>query len=94
MLHSVTRKRRFHQKSPTRSPEDPKNHDLGEMELEYFRIHIHCDDDQALTMRKILERETRHSPKQRRLAKKAGFRLIKAGIGFFMGITDVTLPSD
>jgi|GEM_PF-5614760 len=60
---------------------------LGEMELEYFNIHINCDDDHSLTMRKILERETRNSPDRRRRAKEAGYSLIKARVGFLIGIT-------
>jgi pyrroloquinoline-quinone synthase len=51
--------------------------------LEFFSIHIECDDDHAATMYDILARQTRESPSCRITALNAGDIAVSARLRFF-----------
>jgi pyrroloquinoline-quinone synthase len=57
--------------------------------LEFFQIHIEGDDEHALTMREIIERELKAEPLQRAMLRQSAHRLIEARASFFEGITYV-----
>jgi pyrroloquinoline quinone (PQQ) biosynthesis protein C len=51
--------------------------------LEFFLIHIQGDDEHAVTMRKILERELVRDPKQLAVVRATAERVIAARAAFF-----------
>jgi pyrroloquinoline quinone (PQQ) biosynthesis protein C len=51
--------------------------------LEFFSIHIECDDDHAATMYEILARQTKNSPSCRITALNAGDIAVSARLRFF-----------
>jgi pyrroloquinoline quinone (PQQ) biosynthesis protein C len=51
--------------------------------LEFFHIHVEGDDEHAVTMRKILEREIVADPTQRVVVRNAARRVITARTRFF-----------
>jgi pyrroloquinoline-quinone synthase len=57
--------------------------------LEFFKIHIEGDDEHAVTMREIIERELSADPRQRGVLRQSAHRLLEARASFFEGITYV-----
>lgn len=55
--------------------------------LEFFHIHIACDDEHALTMKKIIEKELR-TPEQKAALHCAAARAIAARARFFRALSD------
>jgi pyrroloquinoline-quinone synthase len=55
--------------------------------LEFFRIHIECDDGHAITMRNIIDREIGRDPFQMTLLKLTALRLLQARTRFFEGVS-------
>jgi pyrroloquinoline quinone (PQQ) biosynthesis protein C len=55
--------------------------------LEFFSIHIECDDDHAATMYEILARQTKTSPSCRITALNAGDIAVNARLRFFDALT-------
>jgi pyrroloquinoline-quinone synthase len=51
--------------------------------LEFFAIHIECDDDHAATMYEILARQTQKSPSCKIIALNAGDIAVNARLRFF-----------
>jgi pyrroloquinoline quinone (PQQ) biosynthesis protein C len=54
--------------------------------LEFFHIHVAGDDEHAVTMRKILEREIGADPTQRMVVRNAAHRVIRARVRFFQDL--------
>ncbi len=54
--------------------------------LEFFHLHIACDDEHALTMKKIIDTELT-SEEQRSTLKNSAARAIAARARFFRGLT-------
>lgn len=54
--------------------------------LEFFRIHIECDDGHSEIMRDILARMLEQDPRQRDFVHEASTRLIRARLNFFTNI--------
>jgi pyrroloquinoline quinone (PQQ) biosynthesis protein C len=67
---------------------------VGEAEenLEFFRIHIDGDDEHAVTMRRIIDREAQDNPRRILTLKASAQRLIAARTAFFQGLSRVPLP--
>jgi thiaminase len=55
--------------------------------LEFFSIHIECDDDHAATMYEILARQAEKSPSCRITALNAGDMAVSARLRFFDALT-------
>jgi pyrroloquinoline-quinone synthase len=60
-----------------------RHRDVDPRRLEFFAIHIECDDDHAATMYEILERQTKKSPSCRITALNAGDIAVNARLRFF-----------
>jgi pyrroloquinoline quinone (PQQ) biosynthesis protein C len=60
---------------------------VDEKRLEFFAIHIECDDGHAGTMYEILARETEVSPSARITALNAGDIAVNARLRFFDALT-------
>lgn len=56
--------------------------------LDFFRIHIECDDGHAITMRNIIDREVGRDPFQKPLLKLTALRLLQARARFFDGVSE------
>jgi len=59
------------------------SHGVESSRLEFFAIHIECDDDHAATMYEILARQTEESPSCRITALNAGDIAVSARLRFF-----------
>jgi pyrroloquinoline quinone (PQQ) biosynthesis protein C len=57
--------------------------------LEFFLLHIESDDEHALTMRRIIEKELAVHPEQRSVLQSAARRIIAARRRFFEAIGEV-----
>jgi pyrroloquinoline quinone (PQQ) biosynthesis protein C len=55
-------------------------------QLEFFLIHIHCDDGHAITMKKIIERQLAGHPEDVAVLKRAARRVWQARARFFLAI--------
>jgi pyrroloquinoline-quinone synthase len=55
--------------------------------LEFFRIHVEGDDDHAVTMRTIIDREIARDPAQRAVVRNTARRVILARVRFLDDIT-------
>ena len=55
--------------------------------LEFFAIHVECDDDHAATMYEILVRQTEKSPSCKITALNAGDIALGARLRFFDALT-------
>jgi len=60
-----------------------RHHDVDLARLEFFTIHIECDDGHAATMHEILARQTEKSPSCRITALNAGDIAVSARLRFF-----------
>ncbi|WP_456639258.1 TenA family transcriptional regulator [Bradyrhizobium sp. USDA 10063] len=60
-----------------------QHHGIDLRRLEFFSIHIECDDDHAATMYDILERQSEQSPSSRITALNAGDIAVSARLRFF-----------
>jgi pyrroloquinoline-quinone synthase len=67
----------------TRIIEGFRNRDVDLQRLEFFSIHIECDDGHAATMYEILARQTETSPSCRITALNAGEIAVSARLRFF-----------
>jgi pyrroloquinoline quinone (PQQ) biosynthesis protein C len=67
---------------------------VGEPEanLEFFRIHIEDDDEHAVTMRRIIDRELQEDPRRLKALKGSARRLLAARTQFFHGLSRVQAP--
>lgn len=63
------------------------HHGVESSRLEFFAIHIECDDDHAATMYEILARQTEKSPSCRVAALNAGDIAVSARLRFFDALT-------
>jgi pyrroloquinoline-quinone synthase len=54
-------------------------------DLDFFYLHIACDDEHALTMKKIIDREM-HEPKKRSALEASAKRVIAARARFFQAL--------
>jgi pyrroloquinoline-quinone synthase len=61
-------------------------HGEGRDTLEFFYLHIACDDEHALTMKTIIEKEMQ-TPEQKQSLKCAAARVIAARARFFAAIS-------
>lgn len=59
---------------------------VSEEKLEFFRIHIECDDGHGEIMRDILARMLEQDPGQRHAVFEASARMIEARLAFFSNI--------
>jgi len=60
-----------------------RHHDVDLRRLEFFSIHIECDDDHAATMYDILLRQAEQSPSCKITALNAGDIAVRARLRFF-----------
>lgn len=67
----------------TRIIEGFRNRDVDLRRLEFFSIHVECDDGHAATMYEILARQTETSPSCRITALNAGEIAVSARLRFF-----------
>jgi pyrroloquinoline quinone (PQQ) biosynthesis protein C len=58
----------------------------AEENLEFFHIHIHCDDEHAITMRRIIERYLAEDPRQAMTLRRSAVRLLDARTDFFAAL--------
>jgi pyrroloquinoline quinone (PQQ) biosynthesis protein C len=59
--------------------------------LEFFHIHIHCDDEHAVTMRKIIERYLTDNPREGIILRRAAIRVLQARAEFFEALSEEEL---
>jgi pyrroloquinoline-quinone synthase len=64
-----------------------QHRDVDPRRLEFFAIHIECDDDHAATMYEVLARQTETSPSCRITALNAGDIAVNARLRFFDALT-------
>jgi pyrroloquinoline-quinone synthase len=64
-----------------------RHHGIERRRLEFFSLHIECDDEHATTMYEILTRQTERSPACRIAALNAGDIAVNARLRFFDALT-------
>lgn len=64
-----------------------RSHDIPEQRLEFFAMHVRCDDEHAKTMRSIIERMIEDAPADAMRIVSAGELAVSARLRFFDGLS-------
>jgi pyrroloquinoline quinone (PQQ) biosynthesis protein C len=64
-----------------------RSHDVPEQRLEFFAMHVQCDDEHAKTMYSIIERMIEDSPADAMRIVSAGEMAVSARLRFFDGLS-------